>query len=411
MTSGVATARSGGVGASGAAIVGLGVTDMTRHRYDVTALDLAAEAIKLAMDDCQLPKTRLGGLLVNGNMMSSEVRNDLQDALGLTDLTLLNTMSAGGATAGSMVQYASFAIERGLASVVALVFADAPLRKGTGVADSRYGIPKGAGPGFEGLARTYGDRGQASIRYALAASRHMHLFGTTSEQLGAIAVAQRGWAALNPWAQMREPITLEDHQASRMIAEPFRLLDCCLTSNGAVAVIMASADAAKDLPQPPVFVRGVGQGHPGDPGRTGRDFGIHTGAVQAGKEALRQAEIGLEDVDALQIYDSFTYTVLTTLEDYGFCAKGEGGPFVADGRLGVGGSLPCNTGGGQLSGYYAWGFTPLSEGVVQARGGAGERQVPNCDHVMVSGSGGFLNYHSTIILSRTEGSGARGASG
>jgi acetyl-CoA acetyltransferase len=127
--------------------------------------------------------------------------------------------------------------------------------------------------------------------------------------------------------------------------------------------------------------------------------------VQAGKEALRQAEIGREDIDALQIYDSFTYTVLVTLEDYGFCAKGEGGPFVADGRLGVGGSLPCNTGGGQLSAYYAWGFTPLSEGVVQARGTAGERQVPNCNHVMVSGSGGFLNYHSTIILSRDQGSG------
>jgi acetyl-CoA acetyltransferase len=127
--------------------------------------------------------------------------------------------------------------------------------------------------------------------------------------------------------------------------------------------------------------------------------------VAAGRQALQQAEIGLEDVDVLQIYDSFTYTVLVTLEDYGFCPKGEGGPFVADGRLAVGGSLPCNTGGGQLSGYYAWGFTPLSEGIIQARGTAGERQVAQCDHVMVSGSGGFLNHHSTVILSPLEGSG------
>ena len=387
------------------AMVGLGITDMTRRRYDVTALDLAVEAVKLALEDCQLPKSKIDGLLVNGNVMSSEVRNNLQDALGLADLTFLNTMSAGGATAGSMVEYASFAIEAGLASVIALVFADAPLRREISVANSRYGVPVGPAPGLEGLGRTYGDRGQAAIRYALAASRHMHLFGTTSEQLGAIAVAQRQWASLSPLAQKREPITLEDHQSSRMIAEPFRLLDCCLTSNGAVAVIMTSADMAKDGPHPPVFVRGVGQGHPGEPARPGRDHGVHTGAVAAGRQALQQAEIGLEDVDVLQIYDSFTYTVLVTLEDYGFCPKGEGGPFVADGRLAVGGSLPCNTGGGQLSGYYAWGFTPLSEGIIQARGTAGERQVAQCDHVMVSGSGGFLNHHSTVILSPLEGSG------
>jgi len=392
------------VNSGSAAIVGLGITDMTRRRYDVTALDLAAEAVRLALEDCQLPKTQVDGLIVNGNLLSTEVRNNLQDALGMTDLTLLNTMSAGGATAGSMVQYASFAIEAGLASVVALVFADAPLRPASSIANSRLGVPVGPASGLEGLGRTYGDRGQAAIRYALAASRHMHLFGTTSEQLGAIAVAQRQWASLSPLAQKREPITLEDHQSSRLIAEPFRLLDCCLTSNGAVAVIVTSAEAAKDLPHSPVFVRGVGQGHPGDPGRPGSDHGVHTGAVAAGRQALQQAEVGLDDVDVLQIYDSFTYTVLVTLEDYGFCAKGEGGPFVSDGRLGVGGSLPCNTGGGQLSGYYAWGFTPLSEGIIQARGAAGERQVARCDHVMVSGSGGFLNYHSTVILSRLEGS-------
>jgi len=388
----------------GAAIVGLGVTDMARRRYDVTALDLAVEAVKLALEDCHLPKSQLDGLLVNGNMTSSEVRNNVQDALGLTDLRLLNTMSAAGATAGTMIQYASYAIESGAASTVALVFADAPLGRNTRISDSRYGRPVDVASGIQGLGRTYGDRGQAAIRYALAASRHMHLFGTTSEQLGAIAVAQRQWAALSPWAQKRDPITIADHQASRLIAEPFRLLDCCLTSNGAVAVIMSSSEQARDLSPHPVYVRGIGQGHPGDCRRAGRDDEVRTGAVMAGKEALRQADISLDDIDALQIYDSFTYTVLVTLEDYGFCAKGEGGPFVADGRLGVGGSLPCNTGGGQLSGFYAWGFTPLAEGVVQARGVAGERQVRDCNHVMVSGSGGFLNYHSTVILSSSPGS-------
>jgi len=194
-------------------------------------------------------------------------------------------------------------------------------------------------------------------------------------------------------------MTMEDHHKSRFIAEPLRLLDCCLVSNGAVAVIVTSAERARDLRQPPVYVRGIGQAAPGDDDRTNREPLIHTGATQSGAIALRQAGIELADLDVLELYDCYTYTVLVTLEDYGFCAKGEGGAFVSDGKLEPGGSLPVNTGGGQLSAYYMWGFTPLSEGVIQARGQAGERQLPRHDHVLVSGNGGTLTYHSTMILS------------
>jgi acetyl-CoA acetyltransferase len=199
---------------------------------------------------------------------------------------------------------------------------------------------------------------------------------------------------------MKTPMTMDDHHNSRWIAEPLRLLDCCLVSNGAVAVIVTSPERARDLKQPPVHVLGYASCAPGDNLNTARHPAVETGAKRSGEMAFRMAGITRDDIGTCQLYDCYTYTVLVTLEDYGFCAKGEGGPFVADGKLGPGGSLPTNTGGGQLSGYYMWAFTPLSEAVVQVRGQGGARQVPRNDHVLVSGNGGILNFHSTLILSR-----------
>jgi acetyl-CoA acetyltransferase len=198
---------------------------------------------------------------------------------------------------------------------------------------------------------------------------------------------------------MKKEMTLDDYHASRWIVEPLHLFDCCLVSNGGVAVIVTSAERARELKQPPVYLLGFGQAAPGDNQRAGSEPGIHTGAKKSGELALRMAGVELADVDVLELYDCYTYTVLVTLEDYGFCAKGDGGAFVEDGKLGPGGPLPTNTGGGQLSSYYMWGFTPLSEGVIQARGHGGERQVEKHDVVLVSGNGGVLNWHSTTILS------------
>jgi acetyl-CoA acetyltransferase len=380
------------------AIAGLGLTEMGKV-YGRSAVDFAAEAIALALEDAGLAKKDLDGLLVNANSGFDNIGPRIQMALGLEDMTLVNVMNSFGSTAGMMLEYATYAVDSGRATTVACVFADAPLKEKVSSAAAYSGNRMRGAVGLAGLRTAYGVFG-ANPMYALGARRHMHEFGTTHDQLGTIAVGQRAWALNNPRAQMHgRPLTLEQYHASRWIVEPFHLFDCGLVSNGAVAVIVTSANRAESLARPPVYLRGFGQAGPGDNQSSGRDPLLSTGADVAGAQALRQAEIALDDVDVLELYDCYTYTVLVTLEDYGFCAKGEGGAFVEDGKLAPGGSLPTNTGGGQLSAYYMWGFTPVSEAVIQIRREGGARQVDKVDHVLVSGNGGVLNYHSTTIMS------------
>jgi acetyl-CoA acetyltransferase len=378
-------------------ICGLGMTDLGKV-YGPSAAQFAADAVRLAAADAGLALGDIDGLLVSSGV-SNGVHLDLQLDLGLHDLAMLSEMQAYGSTAGAMVAVASMAVQSGMASTVAYVWADAPLQQGTSSA-AAYGGAARAQSGWRGLTAAAGIT-SANHRYAMAARRHMERFGTTSDQLGAIAVAQRDWAALNPLAQLRTPITIEDYHASRWIAEPFHLLDCCLVSNGGIAVIVTSADRAAGLRQPPVWVRGWAQAHPGHAGRRFDDFGLVSGAATAGPAALRMAGAELADINVAELYDCYTYTVLVTLEDYGFCGKGEGGPFAASGVLGPDGKLKVNTGGGQLSAYYMWGMTPLSEAIIQARGQAGERQVRDHDLVLVSGNGGCLDHHATLVLAAT----------
>jgi len=374
-------------------IAGLGMTQLGKV-YGLTSAQFAADAVRLAVADAGLSMADVDGLLTSSGVTGG-ISVDLQRDLGLENLRLLTHMQAYGSTAGSMVQYASMAVQSGMASVVACVFADTPLRPERG-SSAIYGT-RHAGAGWWGLLGASGVIG-ANTMYALAARRHMERFGTTSEQLGHIAVAQRAWASLNPAAQMRDPITLADHQASRWIAEPFHLLDCCLVSNGGIAVLVTTAERAAAMAQPPVHVLGWAQAHPGRYLRRNPDFGLVSGAAVAGPAALDMAGVGIADVDVAELYDCYTFTVLITLEDYGFCAKGEGGPFVASGILGLGGKLLVNTGGGQLSGYYMWGMTPLSEAIVQARGQGGDRQADAHDIILVSGNGGVLDHHSSLVL-------------
>ncbi|ETK36939.1 thiolase family protein [Microbispora sp. ATCC PTA-5024] len=376
-------------------IAGLGITEMGKV-YGRTAPEFAAEAVRLAAADAGLELGEVDGLLTNTGL-SRDVGLGLQRDLGLRDLRLLSEVQAYGSSAGAMVQYASMAVSCGMADAVACVFADAPLKERS-PGGSAYASAGRAPKGWQGLAAASGIS-SATTMYALAARRHMTTYGTTSEQLGAIAVAQRAWAARNPLAQLREPITLADHQASRWITEPFHLLDCCLVSNGGVAVIVTSADRAAHLRQPPVHVLGWAQAHPGHVMGRGSDFGLVSGAAISGPAALKMAGVTLSDVGVAELYDCYTYTVLISLEDYGFCAKGEGGDFVTSGVLGPEGSLAVNTGGGQLSSYYMWGMTPLSEAVIQARGQGGDRQAARNDVVLVSGNGGVLDHHSTLVLS------------
>ena len=379
-----------------AAIAGLGITPQGKV-YGRSPIAFAVEAAALALDDAGLERSDVDGLLLSpgltwrdGGMGSFQ----LQQALGLRDLRLSAAVSVGGATAGSMIQQATQAIAAGQCRTVVCVFSDAPLtpprpekkRESSGAA---YALARG----WEGAYGFFG----VNAMYALVASRHMHVYGTTEDHLGQIAVAQRAWAERNPAAQMHgRPLTLEEYRRSPWIAEPFHIYDCCLVSNGGLAVVVTDAARARDLKRPPVYVWGVAQSHPGgDAAET-----LTSGAAKAGPAALAMAEVTLGDVDVLSLYDCYTFTVLCTLEDYGFCKKGEGGPFVAERVRGPDGGIALNTGGGQLSSFYMWGMTPVSEAVIQLRGDGGERQVSKHDVALVSGNGGVLSTHASLILSR-----------
>ncbi len=375
-------------------IVGLGITDVGRV-YGRTSAQFAAEAVRLAAADAGLALADIDGLLLSSGL-GDDVKLELQRDLGLRDLALLSEMQGFGSTAGAMVSFAAMAVQSGTAEVVACVHADAPLVQDLS-ARAAYENAAHTRTGWRGLLAAGGVVG-ANHMYAMAARRHMLRYGTTNDQLGAIAVAQRDWATMNPRAQFRDPITIEDYHASRWIAEPFRLLDCCVVSNGGIAVIVTSAERARELQQPPVQVLGWAQAHPGRYLQRDDGLGLVTGAARSGPAALRMAGVTLDDIDVVELYDCYTFTVLLTLEDYGFCEKGEGGAFVTSGVLGPGGKLKVNTGGGQLSSYYLWGMTPLSEAVIQARGQAGERQADDHELVLVSGNGGVFDHHATLVL-------------
>ncbi|MFH8562524.1 thiolase family protein [Streptomyces sp. NPDC017988] len=378
-----------------AAIAGLGITDVGKV-YGRTARDFAADAVRRACDDAGLLTSELDGLLVTPGL-NDDLNASLAEDLGVRDLKLLNVSRSDGSSVCAAIAYASMAISAGLANTIACVFADAPLRRGHR-AGAAY-APRESPRGFDSLVA---EAGLANVhaQYALATRRHMETFGTTSEQLGAIAVAQRAWASRNPLAQMREPIRLVDHQSSRLVADPLRLLDCCLVSNGGVAVVVTSASRAAALAQPPVYILGFAQSHPVHEDAKGSRFGIVSGAAESGPAALHMAGADIEDVGIAEIYDCFTFAVLLTLEDYGFCPRGEGGLYAEEGHLMPGGGRTAvNTGGGQLSGYYMWGMTPVSEAVIQARGVGGDRQVDHNELIMVSGNGGVLHHHSTLVLS------------
>src|SRR6184192_3682997 len=363
----------------------------------IVGLGFAVDAVQLALADAGLRRGDLDGLLLNPGLAWADMGMgsfQLQQAMGLRDLRLSATMHLGGATACAMIQHAAQAIAASLCTTVACVFSDVPLKPPKpegerGSSGSAYGFVRGweAAYGYFGV----------NAMYALVARRHMHRFGTTQDQLGAVAVAQRRWAGLNPRAQLRDqPLTLEDYHRSRWIVEPFHLFDCCLVSNGGLAVIVTGAERARNLRRPAVYIWGMGQGHlGGDPSDT-----LASGAVLAREPAFRMAGVTLRDVDVVELYDCYTFTVIVTLEDYGFCPKGEGGRFVAEQVTGPGGHLAVNTGGGQLASFYMWGMTPVSEAVIQLRGDGEARQVPRHDVALVSGNGGVLSTHSTLVLSR-----------
>jgi acetyl-CoA acetyltransferase len=311
--------------------------------------------------------------------------------------TFVESTMTGGSSYEVHVEHAAAAIAAGICDVVVSVYAATPRSDRTQGRRREWRRPTGPNPMAE-WDMPYGLRTPMGP-YALAAARHMHEFGTTSEQLAQIAVSTRQWAALNPRARYRDLIDIDDVLASPMQVSPLHLLDCCLVTDGAGAFVMTSAERARTLAKPPVFVLGaatctdhmvIGQMP---------DLTTTPGAV-SGPRAFEMAGMEPADVDVLMGYDSFTITALLHLEDLGFCKKGEGGPFVADGHLGPGGSLPMNTNGGGLSFTHPgmYGMFLITEATRQLRGEADARQVAGANVAVAHGSGMFLSVMSTAVL-------------
>ncbi|WP_208510338.1 thiolase family protein [Variovorax paradoxus] len=379
-----------------AVISGLGFSELSRKPIG-TSRELAAAAVQAAIEDAGLQLQDIDGLLINRSPVADpdEVPLRLQNDLQLRDLGLLAALDSEGSTAVQMIQYAAMAIGQGLATNVVCVFADTPVKAHGGGDSFVIGMPL---TGVEGWERSQGMLG-ACAAYALAAQRHMAVYGTTSEQLGAYAVSCRQWALRNPQAFLTKPLTLADYLQSPMLATPFRILDCAFPVNGGIAVVVTGVERARDLRHAPVYVHGIGQGHRGRTGLGNDDPEFNTGAAQAGSAAYRGARVTARDVTACQFYDAFSYVGILALEEYGFCERGQAAAFVAAGQTAPGGTLPVNTGGGHLSGFYLQGVTPISEGVIQVRGAGGRRQVPRNDLVLVTGNGGCLDYHACMLLS------------
>jgi acetyl-CoA acetyltransferase len=239
--------------------------------------------------------------------------------------------------------------------------------------------------------------------YALAAARHMHQYGTTKEQLGAVAVAARQWAQLNPEAFVREPLTMADYLKARLVADPFGVRDCCLVTDGAAAVVMTRADRAKDLCRKPVYLLGGAQATTHREIASMADLTV-TGLAEAAPRAYAQAGVGPKDIDVVQLYDAFTINPILFLEDLGFCAKGEGGAFVEGGRIAPGGQLAVNTNGGGLSCVHPgmYGLFTIVEATRQLAGEAGARQVQDARLAIAQGNGGELSHEALLILGTDE---------
>ena len=373
-----------------AAIVGVGYTARQGTVPDTGVMKLALEACKNAIEDAGLRREDIDGLLLQPTMGSTHSYN-LAAHMGM-DLRFTANEDAMGASAGCIAQHAALAVALGQANYVLCVYATTS-QSGRPQMGGGGGRPPGAEPAF-GL---FGP----PMQYALAARRGMYEFGTGPDTWAHIAVNTRKWANLNPRATFYDrSMTIEDYFAEPWVAEPFRRADCCLVSDGARAFIVTTAERARALKHPPVYISGVGQfHHTADIVQSGFIAGP-TGAKQSGEMALKMAGIKLSDIDACEIYDCFTYTVELTMQSYGFFKPGEGKGFFKDGRTGPGGEFPVNTSGGLLSEVYYMGFTPVTEAVMQLRGECGPRQIKEPHHILTSGNGGILQTHSTLILRR-----------
>jgi len=366
-------------------VTGIGETAYVRGATK-GAFELQIEASLKAIADAGLTPKDIDGVIPIG--IVSGTADDFIENFGLPDLRFSAVVPHGGASPAMALQTAAMAVASGVCNHILITF-------GRNISAVAAGGNK-AGARIHNMQQFHyvtefehpmGASAPAQL-YAPMARRHMELYGTTVEHFGEVAVACREHALLNGNAVMKKPITIEDHRESRMIADPFRLLDCSLESDGGAAVVISSAERARDLRHRRVFISGVAAGHPDSPGSiTQRPDMTSLGLAKAAPRAFQMAGVTPADIDVAEIYDCFTYAVIRQFEDMGFCAKGEGGPFVSGGRLRLGGALPTNTHGGLLSQAHVWGLNHIVELARQLRGDAGRAQVADAEVGVVTGYG------------------------
>lgn len=371
----------------GVAVVGVAESDLGEVAPGVRPMDLMAQATVRALEDCGLKLSDIDGVFASG-VQSRMASVELTEYLRLKPRYQDSSFN-GGSVFETMVQHATAALQLGLCDVALVAYGSTQ----RSVAGGLVGIRN-----FDPLITPFGPRMPVGA-YALAASRHMYEFGTTREQLAAVAVAAREWALMNPVAWEKKPLTVEEVLASRIVSHPLTVRDCCLVTDGGAAIIMVSAERARSLKKPPAYVLGLGDA-------VGQ-LEIHsmenlttTCAAQSGQAAYAMARLGPAEVDTIQLYDAFTINTILFLEDLGFVPKGEGGRFVAEGHIAPGGKLPVNTSGGGLSYTHPGmlGLFLVVEAVRQIRGECGARQVRDCHVAIAHGNGGTLSSQSTVIL-------------
>ncbi|MDF6044140.1 acetyl-CoA acetyltransferase [Streptomyces sp. JH14] len=380
------------------AVVGISLADCGRVDGS-TPYALHAQAARRALADSGLDRSAVDGFASAGLGTLAPV--EVAEYLGLKP-TWVDSTAVGGATWEVMAAHAADAIAAGRADVVLLVYgstARADIRAGRRTSNLSFGS---RGPLQFEVA--YGH--SLIAKYAMAARRHMHEYGTTLEQLAEVAVQARANAAANPDAMFRDPITVDDVLSGPVIADPFTKLHCCIRSDGGCAVLLAAEEFVPDTAKDPVWILGTGEYVSHATMSEWDDFTVSP-AVVSGRLAFERAGVRPADIDLAEIYDAFTYMTLVTLEDLGFCAKGEGGAFVEKGRIGRSGELPVNTDGGGLSACHPGmrGLFLLVESVRQLRGEAGERQVRRADGsfpelAVASGTGGWFCSSGTVVLGR-----------
>ena len=373
------------------AVVGAAETTKLGVIPDMSQIQLHADAALNAMADCGLKPKDIDGVATAG-----ETPVQLAHYLGITP-TWVDGTSVGGCSFMIHVRHAAAAIEAGLAKTILVTHGES--------GRSRVGaVPRPVPPSslngqFE---QPYGPMGPPSL-FPIPVLRYMKTYGVTHEQIAMVSVVQREWAAKNPRATFRDPITVEDVLGSRMIAYPFRLLQCCLVTDGGGALILTSADRAKDFPTKPVYILGTGESVETPMVSQMESFTSSRAFSVAGPTAFREAGITHKDVDHLMIYDAFAHLPLYGLEDLGFVPRGEAGRFIAERNTAPGGKLPLNTNGGGLSYMHSgmYGMYALQESVRQMRGIA-PAQIPGAKISVCHGVGGMFAASGTIIFSNQE---------